>query len=60
MLPLLPRQSLMLSATVWIELKAPGKKPRIGQLREHERMRRLGQHVIVVVDSLEGVEELLS
>lgn len=44
---------------VWVELKAPGEKPEPHQAREHARMRRVGQHVIVI-DSLEGVEELLS
>lgn len=44
--------------TIWVELKAPGAKPRPSQLREHERMRAMGQRV-VVIDSLEGVEELL-
>lgn len=43
----------------WVELKAPGEKPRSSQLREHERMRAMGQRV-VVIDSIEGVEELLS
>ena len=45
--------------TVWVELKAPGKKAEPHQLREHERMRKMGQRV-VVIDSLEGVEALLS
>jgi hypothetical protein len=44
--------------TIWIELKAPGVKPEAHQLREHERMRKMGQRV-VVIDSIEGVEELL-
>lgn len=44
---------------VWVELKAPGVKPEPHQLREHERMRRMGQRV-VVIDSIEGVEELLA
>lgn len=44
--------------TIWVELKAPGAKPRPSQLREHERMRSMGQRV-VVIDSIEGVEELL-
>lgn len=44
--------------TTWVELKAPGAKPRPSQLREHDRMRSMGQRV-VVIDSLEGVEELL-
>lgn len=44
--------------TVWVELKAPGKKPEPHQLREHARMRKMGQRV-VVVDSYEQIEELL-
>ena len=44
---------------VWVELKAPGKKPEPHQVREHSRMRSLGQQV-EVIDSLEGVEALLS
>jgi hypothetical protein len=44
---------------IWVELKAPGVEPEDHQLREHERMRKVGQRV-VVIDSLEGVEELLS
>lgn len=44
---------------VWVELKAPGEKPEPHQAREHERMRRVGQQV-VVIDSLAGVEALLS
>jgi hypothetical protein len=43
---------------VWVELKATGKKPEPHQLREHDRMRRMGQRV-EVIDSTEGVEELL-
>lgn len=44
---------------VWPELKAPGKKAEPHQLREHERMRKMGQRV-VVIDSLAGVDEVLS
>ena len=47
------------AGTVWVELKAPGVKPEAHQLREHERMRGMGQRV-VVIDSIEGVEELLA
>lgn len=43
--------------TIWVELKAPGKKPEPHQLREHERMRRVGQRV-EVIDSYEGVDAL--
>lgn len=44
--------------TFWIELKAPGVKPEAHQIREHDRMRKMGQRV-VVIDSINGVEELL-
>jgi hypothetical protein len=44
--------------TVWVELKATGVKAEAHQLREHTRMRRMGQRV-VVIDSIEGVAELL-
>lgn len=44
--------------TIWVELKAPGVKPELHQQREHLRMRAMGQRV-VVIDSIEGVEELL-
>jgi len=44
---------------LWVELKAPGEKARPSQVREHERMRAMGQRV-VVIDSIEGVEELLA
>lgn len=43
--------------TIWVELKAPGKVAEPHQQREHIRMRRMGQRV-VVIDSIEGVEEL--
>ena len=42
----------------WVELKAPGKLPTLQQLREHDRLRAMGQRV-EVIDSLEGVGELL-
>jgi len=45
--------------TIWVELKAPGKVAEPHQMREHTRMRAMGQRV-VVIDSIEGVEELLS
>lgn len=44
---------------VWVELKAPGKTAEPHQVREHNRMRRLGERV-EVIDSLEAVEELLT
>lgn len=45
--------------TIWVELKAPGKKAEPHQVREHERMRAMGQRV-VVIDSIEAIEELLA
>ena len=47
------------NTTIWVELKAPGEKARPSQVREHERMRAMGQRVLVI-DSIEGVEELLA
>ena len=44
--------------TIWVELKATGKKPKAHQLREHDRMRKMGQRV-EVVDSYERVDEVL-
>ena len=46
-------------AAVWVELKAPGQKAKPHQQREHERMRAMGQRV-VVIDSIEGIEDLLT
>lgn len=53
------RVVMMPGVLVWVELKAPGKRPRLQQLREHERMRRMGQTVLVI-DSLEGIDEVLT
>lgn len=35
---------------VFVELKAPGKKPRALQIRRHEELRRLGFQVLVLDD----------
>lgn len=43
---------------MWVELKATGKVAEPHQLREHNRMRRLGE-LVEVIDSIEGVEGLL-
>lgn len=58
-LVMLPFTDGWLPNTVWVELKAPGAKARPSQVREHERMRAMGQRV-VVIDSLDGVEDLLA
>lgn len=44
--------------TIWVELKSPGLKADPHQEREHKRMLKMGQRV-VVIDSIEGVEDLL-
>lgn len=44
--------------TIWVELKATGVKPEEYQLREHERMRQVGQRV-EVVDSFDRIEAIL-
>lgn len=55
-----PDRLVMLPAgCCWVELKAPGKTAEPHQVREHERMRRMGQRV-EVIDSVEGVERLLA
>lgn len=43
---------------IWVETKAPGKKPRENQLLEHEKMRDAGMYVYVI-DSIEKVDTLL-
>lgn len=54
-----PDRVVMLNGkTVWVELKAPGEKAKPHQVREHERMQRMGQQV-EVIDTLEGVDGLL-
>jgi len=50
---------MLTTCTLWVELKAPGEKPTSGQIREHARMRALGQRV-EVVDSFARVDEVLS
>lgn len=44
--------------TLWVELKAPGEKAKPHQVREHDRMRAMGQRVLVI-DSIDGVEGML-
>lgn len=42
----------------YVELKAPGKKPNKGQLRDHARRRRRGYSVFVI-DTKAGVDEFI-
>lgn len=54
-----PDRLVMLpNKTTWVELKAPGKKVKAHQAREHERMRKMGQRV-AVIDSIDRVDFLL-
>lgn len=43
---------------VWVELKKEGAKPRPGQMREHDRMRALGEDVLVL-STFEEVDSFL-
>lgn len=43
----------------WAELKRPGEEPTEAQAREHERMRKYGE-IVVVLDSIEAVNEWLA
>lgn len=42
----------------FVEVKAPGKKPRPLQLKRHERLRRLG-FMVYVLDDGEQIEQIL-
>jgi hypothetical protein len=54
-----PDRLVMLPGRIlWIEIKAPGKRPTGAQLREHERMRFYGAQV-EVADSFSRVDEAL-
>ena len=43
----------------WAEVKRPGERPTDNQAREHKRMRRAGERVIVI-DSIAQVDEVLA
>jgi len=47
--------SMRTARAVFVETKAPGKRPRPGQLREHERLRAMGFEVRVI-DTKEKVD----
>ena len=42
--------------TLWVELKATGEGPTEGQVREHRRMRKMGQQVFVF-NSIGGIDK---
>ncbi|HEK9881399.1 TPA: VRR-NUC domain-containing protein, partial [Streptococcus equi subsp. equi] len=45
----------MNTGTFFVEVKAPGKKPRPSQVAMHKKIKEAGQHVWVV-DSYESVD----
>ena len=47
------------TSAIFVEVKAPGKKPTIGQAREHAAMRADGLSVRVV-DSIAGVDDFIA
>lgn len=54
-----PDRLIMLpGAIVWVELKAPGKKPEDHQAREHDRLEWAGQTVLVI-DSKRQIDRLV-
>lgn len=53
------RRVMLPGRCVWVELKAPGIPPEDHQVREHDRMRAMGEDVRVI-DSFKGVDQLLA
>ena len=51
------RLVMLLDKAFWVEVKAPGVEAEPHQLREHTRMREMGQ-VVYLVDSYEIVERI--
>lgn len=55
-----PDRIVMISGnSFWAEIKAPGIQPTPAQIREHARMRKVGQRV-EVIDSMDQVDGLLA
>lgn len=52
------RVVMLWGSTIWVELKSPGKAPDPHQIREHSRMRAMGQ-TVVVIDSVDRIEPML-
>lgn len=44
---------------VWVELKRPRKGAETHQLREHARMRRMGQRVLVI-NNIDQIDEVFA
>lgn len=43
---------------IFVELKAPGKKPTVLQLAKHTELKNFGQ-LVFVIDSKKGVDEMI-
>ena len=52
------RRVMLPTGCFWAELKATGEKPTPAQLREHNRMRKMGERV-EVLDSYVQIDEVL-
>ena len=53
-----PDRLILANGGIWAELKAPGEKPRVNQVIEHEKMKAAGMRV-EIIDSLEDVDRLV-
>ena len=53
-----PDRLILAKGGIWVELKAPGERPRLNQIIEHDTMRRAGCRVLVI-DSVEQIDELV-
>lgn len=51
--------SVFVGGTIWVELKRPCEVPTAAQKREHARMRKFGQQV-VVLDSIGAIDKWAS
>lgn len=52
------RLVLIYGRAIFVELKAPGKHPTDGQLREHARLRAVGM-TVHAINSIAGVDALI-
>lgn len=50
---------LTLGRFCWVELKAPGKRPTVLQMRRHAELRLRG-HKVVVLDSIDAVDAFVT
>ncbi len=53
-----PDRLILANGGIWVELKAPGEKPRLNQVIEHKKMRAAGMRV-EIIDSIQQIDELI-